>query len=150
VSGRRRPGYYYRLYLREHAPNAGGKLTSPGSRQHLRARADQELVPEQASQATQVMAHRGLFYPGALGRSRDVTFGDERVEGDEQVQVQARQGTVIEEHCTSNRFKSRSRHRPLVRPGSAHRNAIKANEAAFAIGPASRAVSEDRRRCRIS
>ena len=64
----------------------------------------QELVAEQRAQAGEVVAHGRLAKADAGGGARDAALGEQRVESDEQVQVDAAQIDVVDGHYRSDLF----------------------------------------------
>ena len=82
--------------------SASGEGAGRGA--HALRGAGQELVAEQRAQAGEVVAHRRLAEPDAGRGAGDAALGQQRVEGDEQVEVEAAQIDVVDAHDRSNRF----------------------------------------------
>jgi hypothetical protein len=74
----------------------------PGERQGARSRpdavgrADEELVLEEPAQPAERVAHRRLADADALRGASDAALGQERVEGDQQVEVEPAQIGVVD------------------------------------------------------
>jgi hypothetical protein len=64
-----------------------GKFTRPRGRLHPSRGADQKLILEHRSQSIECVAHRRLAKSNAIGGLRHVPLGQERVEGDEEIEV---------------------------------------------------------------
>ena len=84
----------HRIDQGEGAGGGAHALRSPG----------QELVAEQCAQAGEVVAHGRLPEADAGRGARDAALREQRVEGDEQVQVDAAQIDVVDGHHRSNLF----------------------------------------------
>src|ERR1700692_3121378 len=69
------------------APWTGPASSSARGRLHAAIAPDEQRVVEQAAQAVERLAHRRLAKPIALGRSGDVTLGHQRIEHDQQVEI---------------------------------------------------------------
>ena len=55
---------------------------------HARPDANQQRIADQTAQAGQRMTHRGLRQADLAGRAAHMSFGDERIERDQQVEVE--------------------------------------------------------------
>ena len=76
----------------------------PGRWAHALRASGQELVAEQRAQAAEVVAHGRLAKADPGGGTRDTALGEQCVESDEQVQVDAAQIDVVDVHYRSDLF----------------------------------------------
>ena len=63
------------------------KRLRPGRRLHAPAGAHEQLVVEQRAQTRQRVRHRRLRQADPARRARDISFAEQRVEGDEKIEV---------------------------------------------------------------
>ena len=77
------------LHLAKGVADAGGQRAGAGGGPHDLAGAHEERVTQQHPQQGQVVAHGGLLHPQPRGRPGDAALFHQRVEGHEQVQVEA-------------------------------------------------------------
>ncbi len=75
----------------QRAADGAGKFDRPRGRFHGAVAAQEERIAEQVSQPVQGLAHRGLAQPDPFGRPRDIALGHERIEGNQQVEVDSPQ-----------------------------------------------------------
>ncbi len=78
----------YSLSLREDLSNGCSQRMGAGRRDHVMPDTDEEFVLDQDSQRRQVMTHRGLLKPQTRRGLRDVPIAHQRIESDEQVEVE--------------------------------------------------------------
>ena len=71
----------------ERAVDRSGKLQRPGGRLHAAVAPHEQRVVEQAAQAVERLAHGRLAQPVALGGAGDVALRHQRVEHDQEVEV---------------------------------------------------------------
>jgi hypothetical protein len=90
-----------RLDPRQCNADAVGKREGFGRGSHAFGRADEQFGVEQLAQARQVVANDRLAEADPGG---DAAFGQERVEGDEQVEVDPGQIDVVDGHYEFNRL----------------------------------------------
>ncbi|KIU33658.1 hypothetical protein SR39_12220 [Methylobacterium radiotolerans] len=89
---------HQRLHLPEGAAQRLGDPEGAGRRPHPVRRPGQELVVEQAAQAGEARTHRRLADPDARGGPRDAPLVEQRVEGDQQVQVDPAEIDMVDGH----------------------------------------------------
>src|SRR5262249_21376310 len=76
----------------------------PRRRLHPGADAHEQRVAEQISEAFQRMAHRRLRAPHSAGGTSDVGFGNQRFQGDEEVQIDGNKIRHVNVHDSINRL----------------------------------------------
>ena len=89
---------HQRLHLPEGGAQRLGDLQGAGRRSHPVRRPGQELVVEQAAQAGEARAHRRLADPDPRGGPRDAALVEQRVEGDQQIQVDPAEIDMVDGH----------------------------------------------------
>ena len=77
-----------RLDLRERDPHRVGKRKRPGRGPHSVGAAGQELIAEQRPEPSETMAHGRLAESYALRGTRDAPLGQQRIERDQQIEVE--------------------------------------------------------------
>ena len=77
-----------RLDLGERHPHRIGKRERAGRRPHAFGAPGQQLVPEQRPEPREIVTHGRLAEPDAGSRARHAPLGEQRIEGDQQVQVE--------------------------------------------------------------
>jgi hypothetical protein len=93
-----------RLHLGERGPHGLGERQRPGGGPHPLGPAGEQLVAEQGAQAGEIVAHRRLAEPDPGRGAGDAALREQGVEGDEEVEVEAGQISVVDCHHRSDRL----------------------------------------------
>ena len=97
--GRRIEGFalkHRRLNLRERHAHRIDERKRPRRGPHAVGAARQELVAEQRPEPPEIVTHRRLAETDARRGARDAPLGEQRIEGDQQVEVEPTQISVVD------------------------------------------------------
>ncbi len=75
--------------IRERAADWAGQVERTRRRLHSPVAAFEERIVEQVAQPIERLAHRRLADPVMSGRASDVSFGNQRVKYDQQIEIDA-------------------------------------------------------------